>query len=523
MRDENASDGDPHPPLFAANDSCFGLFPGQHFRLATGECTDTPASPQALWFFRHEPIAVPLPGQPMAGFSRQLRVYADVAAWHAATPVGSVLEAPPLVWTGAHSVVSGRLGADAASLHVDGKTIPLSLVAKHPLNRSYFDHSSTAFFDGRKLRLRGDFEAVKFVARTLWPEDFRLPGQPPSVTIDATSDAFSRLLRTEWPGDPQQPFSCVTLWKGGTSLGPRPGQPVIAFMLNGAQGDDDEAHAGHFALATGHVGQDGAIGDWLVSNYYTLDSESEKGIIAAPVPLDNYLADLNAGQAWYRPSWMLVATLRDERTARHLQSALGRVFIHFYGHRFSYRHASDNCTGISISTLRALGWQVPERGAESWLRGLLALPFTSLRERNLEKGKAAFDYFTEDMTRLYPAVAFAEIGADLLRLTSGTSRRHPGDFERMLAEDIDSLLCVSIRQFPSSRATGSLPVASGCEYLRRLPGDPSERQIIPVGPRPFPRDFIDPDAPDEPLRRSDYALAGYLAAVLLATLALMAI
>ena len=80
-------------------------------------------------------------------------------------------------------------------------------------------------------------------------------------------------------------------------------------MLNGAQGDDDEAHAGHFALVTGRVQDDGAIGDWLVNNFYTLDTESEKGILAAPVPLDNYLADLNAGQAWYRPSYMLVAVL----------------------------------------------------------------------------------------------------------------------------------------------------------------------------------------------------------------------
>jgi hypothetical protein len=92
-------------------------------------------------------------------------------------------------------------------------------------------------------------------------------------------------------------------------------------MLNGAQGDDDEAHGGHFALMTGRVGAQGAIDDWLVNNFYTLDSESEKGIIAAVVPLDNYLGDLNSGQAWYRPSYMLVASLKDGRTAEHLQSA----------------------------------------------------------------------------------------------------------------------------------------------------------------------------------------------------------
>ena len=57
---------------------------------------------------------------------------------------------------------------------------------------------------------------------------------------------------------------------------------MLAFMVNGAQGDDDEAHAGHFALVTGRTQEDGAIGDWLVNNFYALDSESEKGILAAP-------------------------------------------------------------------------------------------------------------------------------------------------------------------------------------------------------------------------------------------------
>ena len=70
---------------------------------------------------------------------------------------------------------------------------------------------------------------------------------------------------------------------------------------------------------------DGRIGDWLVNNFYSLDVESEKGILAAPVPLDNYLGDLNSGQGWYRPSYMLVAVLRDERAAVLVQSALNRV------------------------------------------------------------------------------------------------------------------------------------------------------------------------------------------------------
>ena len=99
-------------------------------------------------------------------------------------------------------------------------------------------------------------------------------------------------------------------------------------MLNGAQGDDDEAHGGHYAVVTGRVGAEGAIDDWLANNFYTLDLFSEKGIIAAAVPLDRYLADLNSGQAWYRPSHLLVAILSRERAAWFARTAGSKLTSH---------------------------------------------------------------------------------------------------------------------------------------------------------------------------------------------------
>ena len=45
---------------------------------------------------------------------------------------------------------------------------------------------------------------------------------------------------------------------------------------------------------------------WLVNNFYPLSFYSEKGILASPLPFDAYMSDLNAGQCWYRPSYMLV-------------------------------------------------------------------------------------------------------------------------------------------------------------------------------------------------------------------------
>jgi hypothetical protein len=280
-------------------------------------------------------------------------------------------------------------------------------------------------------------------------------------------------------------------------------------MLNGAQGDDDEAHGGHFALMTGRVGAQGDIDEWLVNNFYTLDAESEKGIIAAPVPLDNYLGDLNSGQAWYRPSYLLVATLRDARGAAYLQSALGRVYNQFYRHQFAYRHGRANCAGISVTTARTVGWQVPVRGPESWLRGIAALPLVALGEGSLNKGKTSFDYLTEDRTRLYPAVAFAEMGADLLRLAAGKTGRPLSQFEQVLASDIEEILLVRVPQFPSSRAWGDWPVESSVEYNARVPKNPAERKIIPVPQRRFPDELRDPQSPREPWQRSEHAVAAW--------------
>jgi hypothetical protein len=58
-------------------------------------------------------------------------------------------------------------------------------------------------------------------------------------------------------------------------------------------------------------------------------------------------------------------------------------------------------------------------------------------------------------------------------------------------------------------------VASIDEYRSRLPRDPAQQQIVPVGPRPFPRELKDPAAPEVRPLRSDYAVAAYGAGLLL--------
>lgn len=487
----------------------YGLFPAEQFVTTSGSRADCGALPQALWYFSNETIAVPRPGMPVAGFERALPVWDDLAAWVRATPFDAVPVLPPLVWLGALDILTGaQLAGDGQTLRSGGGEVALQLAPQLPLNSAWFDASSVAFFRGRPLKMRGNRQRERFIARTFWPQDFRLPEAPPGVRLAADPAALRAWLRALPQGGARSPFVVESVWRRQGSSGPRCGQPVIGLMLNGAQGDDDEAHGGHFALMTGRIGARGGIDEWLVNNFYTLDAESEKGIIAAPVPLDNYLGDLNSGQAWYRPSYLLVATLRDERAAARLQSALGRVYNQFYRHQFAYRHALANCAGISVTTARALGWQVPVRGPESRLRGIVALPLVALREGSLGKGRTSFDYLTEDRTRLYPAAAFAEMGADLLRLANGQADRRLSEFERVLSEDIEEILLVRVPQFPSSRAWGDWPVETSVEYNARVPKNPAERKIIPVPPRRFPDELRDPQSPGEPWRRSDYVVVG---------------
>ncbi len=508
----------------AETSPAYGLYPAADYRITTGQCADCSTIPQALWFFRKENIAVPKPGYPVAGFDQQLRASEDLRRWNAQTPPGSVLDYPSLVWVGSPQVIGPvRLDSQGDRLQTATGSVAFVLAPRLDSNRSFYNADSTAYFSQRELSLRGEMvggqkteqRSNRFIARSIWPEDFRLDSASPIKPIAATPQAIREFVRSEPRGGAQSPFATQVVWQREPAAAKqRSGRAVIGIMLNGAQGDDDEAHGGHFGLVTGRVGAQGQMHDWLVANYYTLDSESEKGIIAAMQPLDTYLADLNSGQAWYRPSYMLVATLRDERTAAHLSSALARVFNQFYRHQFVYQHAAANCTGISISTLRIIGWGVPALGPISWWKAIAGLPVVTAVTGSLTKGKAMFDYLTEDQTRLFPAIAFEQAGADLLQLVSGKTTRVLTPYEELLKQDVEEILLVRIPQLPSSRAWGDYPVASVDEYRSRLPKDPAQHQIVPVGPRPFPPGLKDPAAPELRPLRSDYAVAAYAAGLL---------
>ncbi len=491
----------------ALADADIGLYPIGNFYRTTGRCSDCVTPRQALFYFENETIAVPCRGVPLAGFAPALSAQADVTRW-AATHADGPIDYPGLLWIAAPDVIRGaRLDPDGKHIEAGGQRWRFEVVPKIELNRSYYNADSVAYLCSRTLTVRGTLQNDRFIARTIWPEDFRLDERAESRAADSTPDGLRALVRAEPNGAARSPFAAYTLWERNPGKARRwEGKPVLAAMLNGAQGDDDEAHGGHFAMITGRVGPDGAIGNWLANNFYTLDAFSEKGIVAAMLPLDNYLTDLNSGQGWYRPSYLIVALLNKERSAIRVQNALCRVYNQFYRHQLVYRHPTMNCASISVDTLRALGWRIPARGPTSRTLAAFGMPYYAFREKSLDKSIQAFDYLTEDRTRLFPAAAFEDIGADFLRFTRGTSRRELTAFERALADDIDALVFLRVPQIPSSRVWGDYPVTTTWEYMARMPSDPALQKIIPVPPRPFPEALRDPDLLPPPGRRGEAAL-----------------
>ncbi|HTR56630.1 MAG TPA: hypothetical protein VMM27_00485 [Casimicrobiaceae bacterium] len=488
-------------------DDDIGLYPAGSFRPATGETAGGGVPREAQWYFARETILVPK-APATASFAPGQSTFDDLRQWSAARGEDAPADAPPLVWIGStHTLRGASMSEDGRQLRDGGAPMPVRTVAKIPLNRSYYDASSVAFLALRPLSVRGEVEDGAFVMRTVWPEDFRFgPGPPSSRDLPAASTpalALRALMREAPRGGAQSAYAAWTLWRRDVPERSFGGRPVLAFMVNGAQGDDDEAHAGHFALVTGRVRADGSIGDWLVDNFYSLDIESEKGILAAPVPLDNYLGDLNSGQSWYRPSYVLVLVLRDARAPSLVQSAINRVYRQFYRHQLPYYHPDVNCTSISIDTLRTLGWPVRARGASASVLAWLAFPFMALRARSIAKAKVSFDYLMADQTRLLPAAALEEVFTSVLALARGDAEA--GALARMVAEDLEAIAFLRVPQFPSSRAFGDAPAVSTAEYRSRVPKDPAQVQIVPVPPRPLPAALRDPDVTPPPRHPSDDA------------------
>lgn len=463
-----------------AEDGLLGLYAASAIKVATGQCQDCATLPQARWYFDHEQIAVSKGEVPAAGYSPAANAQQDFGRLE-------INALPPLIWIGSGQVLpEATIAPDGKRLiQKSGDAMGFDIVPKISTNLSYWNDATLKFFTQRSVRLRGEVEGDRFIARTVWPLDFNIaPGA--GLAPLAAEESLKTLVQFD-NGGAQSAYQSRLLWEhtpGAARLSP--GKAVVSLMLNGAQGDDDEAHGGHFGVATGRFEADGNYARWLVNNFYNLDSYSEKGIVAAVTPMDKYLMDLNNGQSYYRPSYMLVATFKSDKAAARYQAAINRVYNHFYRHDFVYDHSRDNCAGISIDTFRTLGWNVPERGVESYLKATAAYAYVGFSERSMEKGRKIYDYLTTETTRLYPAVAFDAMGNDLMALAQGKSGRTLTPFEQDMAQNIEAIWFVRIPQVPSSRAFGLAPVYSFDQFMKQAPADRRQWKTVPTDARPFP-------------------------------------
>lgn len=474
-------------PILAEQDGVFGLYPAEKLALTSGKCVWCGVAPQALWYFDNELIAVPSADRPVEGYSKVVNMPANIKRNH---------ELPTLVWLGSPQVVAKtKIAKNAtvvgqfANLENGGS---LFLVDKIATNLSYWDDSTFAFFKQRPIRLRGEMTDRGFVARTIWPLDYNLPQKAEIKPLQA-NESLKSLVQFE-NGGAKSTYETRLLWaKNEEATQLSAGKAVIGFMLNGAQGDDDEAHGGHFAVMTGRMEADGNYARWLVNNYYNLASNSEKGIIAAVTPMDKYMADLNSGQSYYRPSYMLVAVLKTDAIPQEFQIATNQSFELFYRNEYLYDHSRLNCAGISVDTLYKMGWDIPKRGIESYLKATAAYFYVAVSEKSLTKGRAIYDYLTTEKTRLFPAVAFDAIGEDLLKGANQWSRQlyqdhnHVTPFMRKLGEDVEAIYFVRIPQIPSSRAFGQAPVYSFDQFMQQAPADRSQWKVIPTTPNLLPK------------------------------------
>jgi hypothetical protein len=473
-----------------------GLYEAQAFHAADGFCPDCPAPKPALWYFQGELVAIPKePQWPGTAFSRA-GVTEDIRTW-SQMQLSTPRLMPFLAWLASPELVEhAKLDASGATLtQKDSSVMPFGVVPQIASNRAYYNADSAAFFARRSVRVRGSTQTVdsggkRFVARVVWPHDYRIVW--PSMKLDPLreSEPLSALITAE-DGGAKSNFSTRLIWQS-KSARPESNAPraVLAFMLNGAQGDDDETQSGHFAVVTGWHRANGRWADWMVNDFSDLDRYSEKRVLAAMLPMDNYLMDFNSGQAYYGPSYMLVAILRRPDAPQWYQSAVERVFDRFYRHHIEYDDVTNNCAGLSIDTLRGLGWQIPALGATSYTQAGMGYFYSSARDLSFSSGKRTFDYLRTERTRLYPRAAFEAAGQDLLSLVASPPRSLTR-YEQILHDDVEAIVFVRIPQIPSSRAFGTYPVASFDEHMARVPKDGKQWKRVAVKPRAFPAELRD--------------------------------
>lgn len=450
-------------------DDRLGLFEAERFVAVEGSAAEGLA-PAGVWHFREEWIAVPAPERSEAAEA-------------------SAASLPPLVWLAAPELIErASLGEDRVLTRPDGRRAALDVVPPLEANRLYVDDSTFEFFGRREVRLRGTTESApageRFVARTIWPLDARIRWADLEVEPLTPPESLTDLIRAQVPRLPDARL----LWERERS-GPREwaGRPVLAVVLSGSQADAPGSHAGHIAIATGRLGAGGEWAGWLANDIYPIAAVGAKGILPGTVTMDNYLADLNSGQAMYRPVYVVAAVLDAPEAALAVQARFDDFFLRYWCRQVEYHHARRNSTELSLDVFRELGWRLPRMGGTSRLMGALAAVGTLILKLDGGLARDAWNYFTKERTDIFPRLAFETVAGDLLALVGDTPPRPPNAFEAQLAAATDGILFLRFPQIPSSRPTGTFPVGSVREYRSRVGlGEAADVDPVPPAERPLP-------------------------------------
>lgn len=518
-----ASDGAASAAVSPFDGQWFGLFEAARYVPLEEPCEPCPVPALVRHWFRQETAARPAAQAPEPVAGSPASPLEDLAQWRAR---GGHRQdrLPLLVWHGSPALVPQAVLSPAgdALLLPDGRSLALGWAPRIAENRSWMDASTFAWLAGRELRLRGRLEtsdgaAPRFVARTAWPREWRLDPAVLEARPMGAGESLATLMERDG-GGARAPFEQRLLWERAPGAARATGERyVLGLMLNGAQGDDDEALGGHFAVVTGRLHADGRMDHWMVTNFYGVDKVSEKGILPSTLPMDAYMTDVNAGQQWYRPSVMLAAVLDDAAAPLAVQRALDRLLERFQRRHVEFDHARANCTGLSLDALEASGWRYPRRGPNSRLLGAAGFFVTSLTDASFSAGRGTWHYLLEEQARLLPRAGFEILGADLLELLAGRTRRAPSELEHALRGSAVAVAWLRFPQIPSSRAFGRDAAASPKDYLSRVPADRARWKTIPLEPRPYPGHIRDWRPPPPLLSDSQVGVVAFgLLAVALA-------
>ena len=245
-------------------------------------------------------------------------------------------------------------------------------------------------------------------------------------------------------------------------------------MVNGAQGDDDEAHGGHFALVTGRVQADGAIGDWLVNNFYTLDCRKRERASSRRRCRSTTISPISTRDR--TGTGRRTCSSRCSRAARRgaapvrarprvqpvlppparLRPPDDELHQHQRRHAARARLAGPGARSDAIACSRGLA--LPARAARALARKGAA------RVRLPRRGPD-------------PAAACGGVRGDrasLLALARRSARPCDGSLARDARRGCRRARLLRFPQLPSSRAWGDAPAVTMREYRTRLPRDPED-------------------------------------------------